>query len=356
MNTKSWKNGELDIYQQNLWKKNHNEEIFLEHRNDNSAPPSIFTDKNDFVYQDLSLLSFKSQNELSIATKQVSNSLDHKSETNTSTKLVNLDDFSETVGNNSSSFDLSFFDPLPILSNHSTENYHEKTLKDESEVFDCPFKDFSKDKLSINNNNLYVQKDLLDFYETNEHHTLKDKMVMQLIDMGFNRDQVLREVEMAVNMNMKSCKYSSQRDTIHVSPESELSEKLRIINTLDFENEEKLLLHDKVEQRINKWINGKEYNLRALISTLDQVLWDSMGWENINMTNLLSTSQVKKAYIKAISKIHPDKVVSLFFTLSIILIFLKLPKDALVEQKMIASSVFNYLNRAWNNFKTENTM
>ncbi|EMR10277.1 hypothetical protein PNEG_01541 [Pneumocystis murina B123] len=121
-------------------------------------------------------------------------------------------------------------------------------------------------------------------------------------------------------------------------PEKEPFEK--VYNLLKFENEDKSLLYNKVESFVNNWADGKENNIRALLSSLSNVLWDDLAWQNINMANLLSISQVKKAYIKAISKIHPDK----------------LPITTSLEQKMIASSVFNTLNNAWSIFKTKNNI
>ncbi|KAI9609286.1 hypothetical protein H4Q26_007236 [Puccinia striiformis f. sp. tritici PST-130] len=46
------------------------------------------------------------------------------------------------------------------------------------------------------------------------------------------------------------------------------------------------------------------------------------------MSELLTDSQVKIKYVKAISKVHPDK-------------------DATVVEQMIAKSVFAVLNEAW---------
>ncbi|KTW32637.1 uncharacterized protein T551_00122 [Pneumocystis jirovecii RU7] len=147
------------------------------------------------------------------------------------------------------------------------------------------------------------------------------------------------ENQTSKNIRETSCKNLDKKDTLFVSTETRALKKTHI-NTLDSENEKKVFLYDKVEQHVSKWVNGKENNLRALISTLDQVLWASLGWESISMANLLSTLQVKKAYIKAISKIHPDK----------------LPRNTSLEQKMIASSIFNFLNHAWNTFKKQNNI
>ncbi|CAG8582769.1 11059_t:CDS:2 [Ambispora gerdemannii] len=76
----------------------------------------------------------------------------------------------------------------------------------------------------------------------------------------------------------------------------------------EIEDVEKLRLKDQVDQKIFLWKSGKETNLRALISSLDMVLWDSLGWQKIGLHELVTPSQVKVRYIKAIGKVHPDKV------------------------------------------------
>ncbi|KTW29739.1 hypothetical protein T552_00946 [Pneumocystis carinii B80] len=111
-------------------------------------------------------------------------------------------------------------------------------------------------------------------------------------------------------------------------------------DVLEIQNEDKSLLYDKVDSSVNNWADGKRDNIRALLSSLNNILWDDLAWQNINMANLLTTSQVKKAYLKTISKIHPDK----------------LPITTFLEHRMIASSVFNILNNAWNIFKIKNNI
>jgi len=85
---------------------------------------------------------------------------------------------------------------------------------------------------------------------------------------------------------------------------------LRQANTAaDKVEEEKLALHDKVEDRVNAWKSGKEGNLRALLASLDTVLWEGNGWKKVGMGELLMPNRCKIAYMKGIGKVHPDKVV-----------------------------------------------
>lgn len=58
------------------------------------------------------------------------------------------------------------------------------------------------------------------------------------------------------------------------------------------------------------WKKGKETNIRALLSSLDTILWDEFkgDWKPVNLSELITPSQVKIRYMKAIGKLHPDKV------------------------------------------------
>jgi len=74
------------------------------------------------------------------------------------------------------------------------------------------------------------------------------------------------------------------------------------------EEDEKLRLYDTVEAKITAWQGGKESNLRALLSSLDSILWPEAGWKKVNMAELVVANRVKIVYMKAIAKVHPDKV------------------------------------------------
>lgn len=57
------------------------------------------------------------------------------------------------------------------------------------------------------------------------------------------------------------------------------------------------------------WVEGKERNLRALLSTLHTVLWDGESrWTPVSMAELVTPGQVKKQYRRAVLVVHPDKV------------------------------------------------
>uniref|UniRef100_A0A673HNK4 Cyclin-G-associated kinase-like n=1 Tax=Sinocyclocheilus rhinocerous TaxID=307959 RepID=A0A673HNK4_9TELE len=65
---------------------------------------------------------------------------------------------------------------------------------------------------------------------------------------------------------------------------------------------------DPLKLQILDWIEGKERNIRALLSTLHMVLWEGeTRWKPVNMADLVTPDQVKKVYRKAVLVVHPDK-------------------------------------------------
>ncbi|PLB45979.1 UBA/TS-N domain protein [Aspergillus steynii IBT 23096] len=105
-------------------------------------------------------------------------------------------------------------------------------------------------------------------------------------------------------------------------------------------DEEKFALTESVDARLAAWKGGKQDNLRALLGSLDTVLWPESGWKKINMSELIMPNKVKVQYMKGIAKVHPDKI----------------PTNATTEQRMISSAVFGTLNEAWDKFKKENNL
>ncbi|XWS75950.1 hypothetical protein CRYUN_Cryun01aG0135600 [Craigia yunnanensis] len=119
----------------------------------------------------------------------------------------------------------------------------------------------------------------------------------------------------------KALAEKNQRD---LQVQREQAERHRIAETLDVE--------------IKRWAAGKEGNLRALLSTLQYVLWPECGWQPVSLTDLITAAAVKKAYRKATLCIHPDKVQQ---------------KGANLQQKYVAEKVFDLLKEAWNKFNSE---
>ncbi|KAG0208161.1 hypothetical protein BGX28_000776 [Mortierella sp. GBA30] len=106
------------------------------------------------------------------------------------------------------------------------------------------------------------------------------------------------------------------------------------------EDDEKLRLSDQVEMKMTMWKSGKEDNIRALIASLGSVLWEGAGWKPVGMHELVTPAQVKIKYMRAIGKMHPDK----------------LGASTTIEQRMMANTIFSTLNSAWDAFKAQNNM
>ncbi|GFZ13376.1 chaperone DnaJ-domain superfamily protein [Actinidia rufa] len=109
----------------------------------------------------------------------------------------------------------------------------------------------------------------------------------------------------------KAVAEKNQRD---LQTQRDQEERHRIAETLDVE--------------IKRWAAGKEGNLRALLSTMQYVLWPECGWQPVSLTDLITGASVKKVYRKATLCIHPDKVQQ---------------KGATLQQKYIAEKVFDLL-------------
>ncbi|KAH8731903.1 hypothetical protein GQ44DRAFT_603186 [Phaeosphaeriaceae sp. PMI808] len=105
-------------------------------------------------------------------------------------------------------------------------------------------------------------------------------------------------------------------------------------------DDEKFALTDQVDAKLVSWKGTKSDNLRALLGSLDKVLWPEAGWNKVNMGDLVMPNKVKIVYMKAIAKVHPDKI----------------SQAATVEQRMISAAVFATLNEAWDKFKTDNNL
>lgn len=54
---------------------------------------------------------------------------------------------------------------------------------------------------------------------------------------------------------------------------------------------------------------GKKNNIRALLCSMHTILWTDAKWQKCEMHQLVSATDVKKAYRKACLAVHPDKVI-----------------------------------------------
>ncbi|XP_024131109.1 cyclin-G-associated kinase isoform X2 [Oryzias melastigma] len=92
---------------------------------------------------------------------------------------------------------------------------------------------------------------------------------------------------------------------------------------------------DPLKLQILDWIEGKERNIRALLSTLHTVLWEGeTRWRPVSMADLVTPDQVKKYYRKAALVVHPDKATG-------------------QPYEQYAKMIFMELNDAWSEFENQ---
>ncbi|XP_062412953.1 putative tyrosine-protein phosphatase auxilin isoform X2 [Sardina pilchardus] len=92
---------------------------------------------------------------------------------------------------------------------------------------------------------------------------------------------------------------------------------------------------DPEKLKILDWIEGKERNIRALLSTMHTVLWEGeTRWKPVGMADLVTPEQVKKVYRKAVLVVHPDKATG-------------------QPYEQYAKMIFMELNDAWSEFDSQ---
>ncbi|XP_063795240.1 putative tyrosine-protein phosphatase auxilin isoform X2 [Pseudophryne corroboree] len=92
---------------------------------------------------------------------------------------------------------------------------------------------------------------------------------------------------------------------------------------------------DPEKLKILDWIEGKERNIRALLSTMHTVLWaGETKWKPVSMADLVTPEQVKKVYRKAVLVVHPDKATG-------------------QPYEQYAKMIFMELNDAWSEFENQ---
>ncbi|KAH1161845.1 hypothetical protein AAZX31_01G056800 [Glycine max] len=104
------------------------------------------------------------------------------------------------------------------------------------------------------------------------------------------------------------------------------------------EQEERNRVAESLDADVKRWSSGKTGNLRALLSTLQYILGPDSGWQPIPLTDIVTSTAVKKAYRKATLFVHPDKLQQ---------------RGASIQQKYICEKVFDLLKEAWNRFNME---
>jgi len=85
---------------------------------------------------------------------------------------------------------------------------------------------------------------------------------------------------------------------------------------------------------LDKWArtpDGSGFkDIRTLLSTMHEVLWEGSGWKPVNLSELIQDGSIKKKYRMAIVLCHPDR-----------------HQEANADQQTRADRVFNALNEAY---------
>ena len=91
---------------------------------------------------------------------------------------------------------------------------------------------------------------------------------------------------------------------------------------------------DPNEAAIFEWTHGKSRNLRALLCSLDQVIWANSRWTKCGMHQLVTFTDVKKMYRKACLAVHPDKQTG-------------------TDNEVLSKLIFTELNDGWRIFQED---
>ncbi|XP_010554919.1 PREDICTED: J domain-containing protein required for chloroplast accumulation response 1, partial [Tarenaya hassleriana] len=92
-----------------------------------------------------------------------------------------------------------------------------------------------------------------------------------------------------------------------------------------------------IDAKIRKWSQGKDGNIRSLLSTLQYILWPGSGWKPVPLMDMIEANAVRRSYQRALLILHPDKLQQ---------------KGASSDHKYIAESVFELLQEAWDFFNS----
>ncbi|XP_057996954.1 uncharacterized protein LOC110651319 isoform X2 [Hevea brasiliensis] len=126
------------------------------------------------------------------------------------------------------------------------------------------------------------------------------------------------------------------------SPSEEELKKWRSEEEKDQSEKDQLQIELKLlDEDVRLWSEGKETNIRLLLSTLHHILWSNSGWCATSLTSLIESSHVKKAYQKARLCLHPDKLQQ---------------RGATLQQKYVAEKAFSIVQDAWAAFISQDVL
>ena len=144
------------------------------------------------------------------------------------------------------------------------------------------------------------------------------------------RDDMSEEVKMMIEKN--------QREE-QARIDAKRAEHLLALEQQKKDIEKRDHIHEKLKGKLLAWSGdpkaGTLKNIRALLSTLDQILWEGAKWKPLSMADMVQVPKVKKCYYKAVRLVHPDR-----------------SQTGTIEQQYISGWVMDSLKIAWDKFQS----
>lgn len=166
---------------------------------------------------------------------------------------------------------------------------------------------------------------------------LKKNVINDKIMAGKRRCQ--KVLNPAVSKPVRINTSTSTRKATSSTPSKNLQRVKEQNQNKEREEAQRVELRDTVDYKIEKWKDQKGDDIRHLLSTLGSILtWSN--WKDVSAADLVMPKKVKITYMRAVAKIHPDKV----------------SNDLSVEMKMLSEDIFSTLSDAWEKFKIENNI
>ncbi|KAK4294346.1 hypothetical protein Pmani_033019 [Petrolisthes manimaculis] len=91
---------------------------------------------------------------------------------------------------------------------------------------------------------------------------------------------------------------------------------------------------DPEKLKVMEWTEGKKKNIRALLCSLHNIIWEGCKWNECGMHQLVQQNEVKKMYRKACLAVHPDKCTG-------------------TDHESLAKLIFMELNDAYSEFEND---
>jgi len=151
------------------------------------------------------------------------------------------------------------------------------------------------------------------------------------------------ETKMADTSEMSAAvkkKYLQRKADMQANIDAKLAHHLLEAEQVEKDQVERDSVKTRLKPKLLAWSGdpamGTLKNIRALLATMDSILWSGAKWKTLGMGDLVQPNRVKIGYYKAIRIAHPDRV-----------------QTGTVEEKYVASWVLDMLKISWETFKNK---